>query len=1051
MLYSQSQSDLEKSLFENPTSEYRGAPFWAWNGDLKPDELKRQIGWLQEMGFGGFHMHCRTGLVTPYLSEEFFDLVETCVQEAKERKMLAWLYDEDRWPSGAAGGIVTKDKAKRARHLLFTPVPRPEYKNVQTEKGERASESHYLCSYDITLNETGALEDYERVSLNAPQKGGAVRWYGYIEIQEESPWYNNQTYVDTLDSSSIRKFIEVTHEAYLKHNGGEFGKTIPAIFTDEPQFTHKTALGFAFEKKDVILPWTDDLPNTYRKEYNEDLLEKLPELLWDLPEGKISVTRYQYHAHISERFAGAFSDQLGDWCKANKIKLTGHMLSEPTLQSQTASLGEVMRSLGSFQLPGIDMLCDAREYTTAKQAQSVSHQFGREGVTSELYGVTNWDFDFRGHKLAGDWQAALGVTVRVPHLSWVTMLGEAKRDYPASIHYQSPWFREYPLIENHFARLNTVMTRGKPKIKVGVIHPVESYWLHWGPQEQTSAIRKHLDGNFANLTDWLLFGQIDFDYISEALLPHQCGKGGAPLKVGEMEYDVILVPGCETLRSTTVERLCGFVNEGGKLLFLGSAPSFVDAVPSNAGKELSASAKIIGFSEYEILKALESERLVEIVDQDGVRTNGLLTQLRSDGNRDWLFIAHGRQPALPMVDPRIAVLGKDVLPQENITIRISGEYSPTLYDTMTGNIIPLQCSYKNGKTEINHTFYPHDSLLLCLEKGRCPSGEGCSFVKPFVPFRLGHNSLVHCDAKTPFFEKARITLSEPNVLLLDQAESSLDGQPWLPKEEILRLDNKMRDALGYPHRKNHVAQPWVIETVPNTHMLRLRFTIESEINTADASLALEYLETTDIEWNGQKLSKNIIGWYADERIHTVKLPEIHKGTNTLILSMPFGQRTNTEACFILGDFGVKVCGSKAVITSPVRELVFGDITSQGLPFYGGNVIYHLDVEAGNHGLTVRAPHYRGALVGVSLDGKRVGSIVFAPYTIHIDAAPGKHIVSLTLFGNRVNTFGTVHNCNNAWTWFGPDSWRTFGDEFSYEYKLKETGILKSPEVISSGE
>ena len=124
MLYSRSQSELEQTLFENPTSEYRGAPFWAWNGDLKPDELKRQIGWLQEMGFGGFHMHCRTGLVTPYLSEEFFQLIQTCVDEAKDRKMLAWLYDEDRWPSGAAGGIVTKDRTKRARHLLLTPDPR---------------------------------------------------------------------------------------------------------------------------------------------------------------------------------------------------------------------------------------------------------------------------------------------------------------------------------------------------------------------------------------------------------------------------------------------------------------------------------------------------------------------------------------------------------------------------------------------------------------------------------------------------------------------------------------------------------------------------------------------------------------------------------------------------------------------------------------------------------------------------------------------------------------------------------------------------------------
>lgn len=53
------------------------------------------------------------------------------------------------------------------------------------------------------------------------------------------------------------------------------------------------------------------------------------------------------------------------------------------------------------------MLYDSRELNTAKQAQSVVHQYGREGMLSELYGVTGWEFDFRGHKLAGDWQAAL--------------------------------------------------------------------------------------------------------------------------------------------------------------------------------------------------------------------------------------------------------------------------------------------------------------------------------------------------------------------------------------------------------------------------------------------------------------------------------------------------------------------------------------------------------------------------------------------------------------------------------------------------------------------
>ena len=104
MLYPKKEEPtLSKELFQNPGPEYRGAPFWAFNCRLEKETLEKQIGILKEMGFGGFHMHVRTGLDTPYLSPEFLEDIRFCVEKAKEKHMLAWLYDEDRWPSGAAG------------------------------------------------------------------------------------------------------------------------------------------------------------------------------------------------------------------------------------------------------------------------------------------------------------------------------------------------------------------------------------------------------------------------------------------------------------------------------------------------------------------------------------------------------------------------------------------------------------------------------------------------------------------------------------------------------------------------------------------------------------------------------------------------------------------------------------------------------------------------------------------------------------------------------------------------------------------------------------
>ena len=163
---------------------------------------------------------------------------------------------------------------------------------------------------------------------------------------------------------------------------------MPSIFTDEPQFSTKKTLEFGLDKKGVSLPWTDDLPDTFRKAYGADLMEDLPELIWDRADGEPSLARYRFHDHVCERFACAFADQYGARCRAEGIAMTGHLMSEPTLKSQTGAVGEVMRSYRGFDIPGIDMLCNWYEYTTAKQAQSASRQFGREGVLSELYGVT---------------------------------------------------------------------------------------------------------------------------------------------------------------------------------------------------------------------------------------------------------------------------------------------------------------------------------------------------------------------------------------------------------------------------------------------------------------------------------------------------------------------------------------------------------------------------------------------------------------------------------------------------------------------------------------
>lgn len=1025
MLYKKNNAPvLSEELFRNPTCEYRGTPFWAWNSELKLDELERQIDIFKEMGLGGFHMHVRTGMSTPYLNDEFMGLVKGCVEKAKKEEMLAWLYDEDRWPSGAAGGLVTKDERYRARCLLFTPVPcdldEADEADVIDSRAEggRSGKGHFISCYDVVLDENGYLADYRKIDENEEAKG--TKWYAYLKIHAPSPWYNGQTYVDTLDKKSIERFVEVTHERYKEVIGGDFDGAVPAIFTDEPQFTRKKVLENSTDKKDIIMPWTDSLPDSYKAQYGEDILASLPEIFWELPDKKVSATRYHYHDHICQLFTEAFADTCGNWCKENNIALTGHMMEEPTLHSQCAALGEAMRSYRSFGIPGIDMLCANFEFTTAKQAQSAVHQFGREGMLSELYGVTGWDYDFRGYKLHGDWQACLGVTVRVPHLSWVAMGGEAKRDYPASIHYQSPWYKEFSYLENHFARVNTAMTRGKPVIKVGVIHPIESFWLHWGPNDKTKLERSCMDEKFRSLTSWLLKGSIDFNFISESLLPSLCEKGSAPLKVGCMEYDAVIVPDCEILRASTIERLDDFRKAGGKLIFMGSAPTVSDGKPCGDGKKLYESSKVISFDRAELLNALEEERTVTLRDEDGSLTESFIYQLRQDNDCKWLFITRCCEP-----------YNKCIVRSDDLRISVKGIYAPEIYDTISGEIRKIPCEYINGCTVISKRFYNYDSLLLKLREGETAGNECCCM-------KSAPEEKIPVPAYVPY------TLSERNVLLLDMAEFALDGGEFKPEEEILRLDNVCRRAAGFPDRGGQIVQPWVIEKEVPAHKITLRFRISSEIEYSGAELAAEDMETLSIRFNGESVSNAVTGWYTDKDIKTAALPVIKKGENILEIDVPFGKRTNTEWCYILGNFGVKVEGrSKKLIPLP-EKLAFGSVISQGLPFYGGNITYHLEAETGE-ALSIEATNYKGTLISAAVDGEEKGKIVYPPYALTVEGlTPGAHKVDITLFGNRYNAFGPVHLCNDKESWHGPGAWRSDGCAWCYEYVLRTVGILNSP-------
>lgn len=1015
MFYEKKQEKtLSKELFKNPTAEYRDAPFWAWNTKLETETLLAQIEMFRDMGCGGFHMHPRCGLDTEYLSDTFMQAVRTCVDKAKAEGMLACLYDEDRYPSGTAGGTVTKNPEFGGVYLLMTPSRRA------AEKKRTYGKEYLVAAYKVELNHENDLLSYTQT------KEEEANFFAYCVPYPASTFYNGSPYLDMFNPKAVEQFIETTYPRYKEAVGGEYGKTVKTIFTDEPCTSMPGWFFYAYpfpgdHKTDVTLHWTHDFPKLYEALYEEDLLAHLPEVIWARADGAPSRVKYRFFDMAAERFAASFHDACGKRCEADGLLLTGHQNRENTLAQQTGIIIEMMRGLRAFGLPGFDILYNSVELNTAKQAQSVAHQYGREGVMTELYGISSWDFDFRGYKYQGDWQAALGATLRVPHVSLMSLAGEAKRDYPASIAWQSPWYKEFKYITDHFARLNTALVRGNPVVRVAVIHPVETFWMHVGTGKKAENARARIEKLFSDVTEWLLYGLMDFDFIAESLLPSLWDGE----KVGSMQYDVIVVAGCETLRQATREMLECFVRNGGRVIVAGEMPAFTDGYKPAAPLSFAETAEL---SREGLLSALEPYREVDIRTdvrawmQGGKRTEKHLYTLRADGEARWLFFAS--------TEPMDCA---DCDSATEYTVMVKGEYVPVLYDTLTGETKAAPFAWKNGETHIPLSLYSLDSVLLKLEKG----GKTTA-----VPVREERRAAA---GEIDFKRAVRYLRTEPNVLLLDMCPFRLDGGEVEPVEEVLRINNICRERLGWPLQGMTQVQPWTIrETHP--HTLELFFTVRSAVELAGAKLCFEKAEKVTL--NGEDVPLSADGWYIDKAIHTVPLPKLRAGENALTVRVPISEKVHAEAAYLIGEFDVQVRGSESLLLPAEETIGFGDAAVQGLPFYGGSLRYVLPFSMEKTGdAEILCNAYRGAAVKVYVDGEEKGLIVKAPYTLTVNALEkGEHVCVLEVLGNRFNTLGALHNLNTAVPWCTPYKWRPEPEEFSYGYHTHPFGILKSPVI-----
>ncbi|MGC9329106.1 MAG: glycosyl hydrolase, partial [Candidatus Hinthialibacter sp.] len=528
-------SSLEqvREQFADPPAAYGPAPLYVWNDDMQEEEIARQLDAFKAGGFGGVFVHPRPGLVTPYLSERWLEVWRFTAEAAKKRGMVTYIYDENSYPSGFAGGFVPDQMPDAAQVSLH----RREFKPDQLDQLVLDKDS--IALYQIVDSAPGEYKRLPIPKLSGGQTKSAkdlqLAAGAYILYSRRyggaSPWYGGKTFVDLMRRDVTEKFLEVTLGAYDQALSDLYGNQVLACFTDEPQ---------------VAGCWSPEIPKAFQKRWGYDILDYLPSIHADM--GDWRKIRHDYSATILELFMNNFAKLYYEACQERGIAFTGHVWEHgwPHINHNP----DIMSFYAWQRWPGIDCLMNNYDegpnaqfgnYRSNKELDSIANQFGRIRRLCETYGAGGWELTLEDVKRIGDHLYAGGVNLMNPHLSYYTIRGARKRDHPQSFSYHAPYWEAFHIPMNYFNRLSWALAAGKAKNPILIIQPTVSAWMYNWSGSQGEKLNQ-LGVAFQRYVTELGASQIAFDLGSEPVMADHGKVDGKQFIVGECAYDVVILP-----------------------------------------------------------------------------------------------------------------------------------------------------------------------------------------------------------------------------------------------------------------------------------------------------------------------------------------------------------------------------------------------------------------------------------------------------------------------------------------------------------------------------
>jgi len=1004
-----------RANFNDPPAAYRSMPLWVWNDEMSWPRMQEQLRQFKAQGMGGVFIHPRPGMMTEYLSPEWFRLWRLSLEEGKRLGIQVNIYDENSYPAGFAGGHVPARASETVLQYLTCETgvaagnaPWGRAETLAIFALDRDADGRVLAAKRLASRDE--VPEDRKVEVLSLRRAAGIFWTAGFP------------YVDLTNPTTTIEFLKSTYEPYKNHFGAEFGKNLKYAFNDEPQLLANAG--------SRALPLTRYSLAEFKKRCGYDLLDHLASLYWDV--GDWRKVRFDYWQTIHDLWKENFFRPMFQWCDRNNLQFTGHWMEHewpyPWITPADASY------YAFEHMPGIDLLegtnlrkrgADEHMLFTIKQMASVANQLGRRAFC-EAYGVAGWDSTFEHYKRFGDWLMVHGIDFMDQHLAFSTIRGARKRDHPQSFTDVSAWWPYYKLHGDHLGRVSYMLSRGVAANRVAVLEPTTSGFL-WARRGASTPELAAMKSSYGELIQYMADHQVDFDLADEYILEWFGKPGAKRLTVGKAAYDVLIWPKDMTnVRSQTVVLLEKYLAGGGEILALSEPAAHVDG---RASGKLSAlrTRYAVQWHAVATLADLVSEvrrrAAPRIAFDRDLPQVGVADRVLENGERILFFANTGLQTARAEASVEGGAL--------------------EVWDTTTGKSTPAEFT-RDGASRIrfNLDLAPAGSLMLLVKKNGAPA-------KP-AP------ALVYAPIETASW---KVTAEALNVLALDYCDLKLANAEY-KGVNTWRANYQLWLGHGYERPM------W-----DNTIQFKRRFfdmgkvmpkdgfeaTFHFQVDDASVlkslELAVEAPELYKVAVNGKPLSFAAAMRWLDPHLRSASIGALAQtGDNVVtITGKPFDVRMELENIYVRGNFALVPRERGFSIAAPAA-LGFGSWLKQGRPFDGATVLYQTDVTvpASSNRIKVELSELSGTLAEVLVDGKRAGLIAWQPFHLEAAVTPGKHTVAVRLVSTPHNTLGPFHNpASRMRAW--PGAWATFPEQqpAGAQYDLLDYGFAAAPTISAA--